>query len=67
MYRASMWREVTHMVTPIRGTERDESVSVMRCAAERGGRKWGKNIRLAWMAAKLVSSNKETRYASAAS
>ena len=39
MHRASMWREVTHMVTPIRGTERDESVSVMRCAAERGGGK----------------------------
>ena len=26
------------MVTPIRGTERDESVSVMRCEAERGGK-----------------------------
>ena len=30
-----MGREVTHMVTPIKGTERDESVSVMRRAAER--------------------------------
>ena len=55
-----------HGNTYVRNREGRVSQRHEMCSGE-GGREWGKNVRLAWMAAKLVSSNKETRYASAAS